>query len=138
MFFSTCSAGALSGPDFCFIFAPCGYDEPEILPSGSPSIGLTGADGGQFEAGFRGTKELNIGSLGWKIGAYRATNYDDILASPIPGMTGFGFFQNVGRTRRQGIEAEVSLKSNGLQFQASYAFLDARFLDALTLGSESP
>ena len=26
------------------------------------------------EAGFRGTKELNIGSLGWKIGAYRATN----------------------------------------------------------------
>src|SRR6478752_3756070 len=46
-FFSTCSAGALSGPDFCFIFAPCGYDEPEILPSGSPSIGPTGADGGQ-------------------------------------------------------------------------------------------
>ena len=25
-------AGTLSGPDFCFIFAPCGYDEPEILP----------------------------------------------------------------------------------------------------------
>src|SRR3954470_8931222 len=46
MFFSTCSAGGLSGPDFCFIFAPCGYDEPEVLPSGSPSIGLTGADGG--------------------------------------------------------------------------------------------
>src|SRR3954453_14238736 len=46
MSFSTCSAGALPGPDFCFIFAPCGYDEPEILPSGSPSIGLTGADGG--------------------------------------------------------------------------------------------
>ncbi|MCP3476905.1 TonB-dependent receptor [Bradyrhizobium sp. CCGUVB1N3] len=91
-----------------------------------------------FEAGFRGTKELNIGSLGWKIGAYRATNYDDILATPIPGLTGFGFFQNVGRTRRQGIEAEVNLKSNALQFQASYAFLDARFLDALQLGSDSP
>src|SRR6478735_10064930 len=51
MFFSTCSAGALSGPDFCFIFAPCGYDEPESLPSGSPTIGLTGADGGQREGG---------------------------------------------------------------------------------------
>jgi hypothetical protein len=23
---------SLSDPDFCFIFAPCGYDEPEILP----------------------------------------------------------------------------------------------------------
>jgi hypothetical protein len=28
---STRSAGTLFG-DFCFIFAPCGYDEPEILP----------------------------------------------------------------------------------------------------------
>src|SRR5277367_6632761 len=43
--FSTCSAGALTGPDFCVIFAPYGYDEPEILPSESPSIGLRGADG---------------------------------------------------------------------------------------------
>lgn len=32
MSFSTCFAGALPDPDFCFIFAPCGYDEPEILP----------------------------------------------------------------------------------------------------------
>src|ERR1700691_5528181 len=48
MSFSTCSAGALPGPDFCFIFAPCGYDEPEILPSGSPSICLIGADGEQI------------------------------------------------------------------------------------------
>jgi hypothetical protein len=28
----TWSAGALPGTDFCFIFAPYGYDEPEILP----------------------------------------------------------------------------------------------------------
>src|SRR5690606_18764575 len=47
MSFSTCSAGALPGPDFCFIFAPCGYDEPEILPSESPSICLMRADGEQ-------------------------------------------------------------------------------------------
>ena len=90
------------------------------------------------EAGFRGTKEINIGSLGWKIGGFRAANTNDILAIPIPGLTGFGFFQNVGSTRRQGIEAEVSIKSNKLQFQASYAFLDARFLDALQVGSNSP
>ncbi|WP_082907832.1 TonB-dependent receptor [Bradyrhizobium neotropicale] len=90
------------------------------------------------EAGFRGTRELNIGSLGWKIGAYRATNNNDILAVASPGLTGFGFFQNVGSTRRQGVEAEVSIKSSVLQFQASYAFLDARFLDAFQIGSESP
>ncbi|MET4256234.1 outer membrane receptor protein involved in Fe transport [Bradyrhizobium sp. S3.12.5] len=90
------------------------------------------------EAGLRGTRELNIGTLGWKIGGFRATNYDDILAVPVPGRTGFGYFTNVGRTRRQGLEAEVNIKSPKLQFQASYTFVDARFLDALTLGSNSP
>jgi hypothetical protein len=37
----------LPGPDFCFIFAPGGYDEPEILPPQNPSICLTRADGKQ-------------------------------------------------------------------------------------------
>lgn len=90
------------------------------------------------EAGLRGTKDLNIGTLGWKIGGFRAINFDDILAVPVPDRTGFGYFTNVGRTRRQGLEAELNIKSPALQFQASYTFVDARFLDALTLGSNSP
>jgi iron complex outermembrane receptor protein len=90
------------------------------------------------EAGFRGTRDLNIGQLGWKIGGFRATNYDDILAVPIAGQQGFGFFQNVGSTRRQGLEAEISLKSSTVQFHASYAFVDARFLDAVQVSSNSP
>jgi outer membrane receptor protein involved in Fe transport len=90
------------------------------------------------EAGFRGTMELNIGTLSWKVGGFRATNNDDILAIPSPELQGFGFFQNVGSTRRQGIEAEVTLKSPTLQLYASYAFVDARFLDALQISSHSP
>lgn len=90
------------------------------------------------EAGFRGTSELNIGTLGWKVGAFRATNIDDILAIPSPEVQGFGYFQNVGRTRRQGIEAQVNLTSKTVQLYASYTLVDARFLDALQLGSHSP
>jgi outer membrane receptor protein involved in Fe transport len=90
------------------------------------------------EAGLRGTKELNIGTLGWKLGAFRSDNTDDILAIPSPVLQGFGYFQNVGSTRRQGIEAEVTLKSSALQLYASYALVDARFLDALQVGSNSP
>jgi iron complex outermembrane receptor protein len=89
------------------------------------------------EAGFRGTKELGIGTLGWKVGGFRATNADDILAIPSQ-LTGFGFFQNVGSTRRQGIEAQVNLTSKTLQLYASYALVDARFLDPLQLNSHSP
>jgi outer membrane receptor protein involved in Fe transport len=86
------------------------------------------------EAGFRGTGDLGVGTLNWKLGAFRADNTDDILSIP-SSIPGFGYFQNVGSTRRQGIEAEVSLKSNKWQWNASYTFVDARFLDAITLGS---
>ncbi len=90
------------------------------------------------EAGFRGTEQLGIGTLNWKFSAYRAKNTDDILAIPSPALQGFGYFQNVGDTRRQGVEAEVNLKSSALQMSASYAFVDARFLNALKVGSNSP
>jgi outer membrane receptor protein involved in Fe transport len=90
------------------------------------------------EAGLRGTKDLDVGTLGWKLGVFRANNTDDILAIPSPVLQGFGYFQNVGSTRRQGIEAEVTLKSSTLSLYASYALVDARFLDALQVGSNSP
>jgi outer membrane receptor protein involved in Fe transport len=90
-----------------------------------------------IEAGLRGSKELSVGTLGWKLGAFRATNTDDILAIPSQ-LQGFGYFQNVGSTRRQGLEAQVNLTSKTLQLYASYALVDARFLDSLQVGSNSP
>src|SRR3954453_3769602 len=44
------SAGALTGSGFCLIFAPDGYDDPEILRSRIASICPTGADGGHVES----------------------------------------------------------------------------------------
>src|SRR6185437_14695342 len=64
-----------------------------------------------LEGGFRGSQDTNIGTLGWKFGVFRTDNTDDILAIPSPVLQGFGYFQNVGSTRRQGIETEISLKS---------------------------
>jgi outer membrane receptor protein involved in Fe transport len=93
-----------------------------------------------YEAGFRGTHDFSFGTLDWKLGGFRTKNTDDILEIPDPNtsLQGFGYFQNVGDTRRQGIEAEANLKSSRWQFHASYAFIDARFLDSLVLGSNSP
>ena len=91
-----------------------------------------------YEAGFRGSRDFNFGTLEWKLGGFRTTNSDDILAIPDPVLQGFGYFQNVGSTRRQGIEAEANLKASRWQFRASYAFIDARFLDSLLVGSNSP
>ena len=81
---------------------------------------------------------MKLGTLEWKLGGFRATNTDDILAIPDPVLQGFGYFQNVGSTRRQGIEAEAKLKSSAFQVYGSYTFIDARFLDSLQVGSNSP
>jgi outer membrane receptor protein involved in Fe transport len=91
------------------------------------------------EAGLRGSHDFDpaIGTFGWKLGVFRTGNSDDIMNLPVP-LQGFGFFQNVGSTRRQGIEAEANLKSTTFEAYASYALVDARFLDALTLASNSP
>ena len=86
------------------------------------------------ESGLRGNENLSVGTLNWKLGAFRADNTDDILSIPSQ-IPGFGYFQNVGSTRRQGIETEVTLKSDKVQMNASYTFIDARFLNALVLGS---
>lgn len=93
-----------------------------------------------MEAGVRGSSTLASlsATLGWKLGAFRTVNADDILAIPSPVLQGFGYFQNVGSTRRQGIEAEVKLKGKAAELFASYALVDARFLDYLELGSNSP
>src|ERR1019366_1006072 len=90
------------------------------------------------EAGFRGTQDMNIGTFGWKLGAFRTDNADDILAIPSPVLQGFGYFQNVGSTRRQGFEAEATLKSSTVSLYANYDLIDARFLNALQLASNSP
>src|ERR1700733_9437804 len=71
------SAGALSGPDFCLIFAPCGYDDPEILPTRNPqtdpramttdsglgSLGMWGFSAEEAERRIAGFQQLSGGSL---------------------------------------------------------------------------
>ncbi|MCL2713503.1 MAG: TonB-dependent receptor [Alphaproteobacteria bacterium] len=90
------------------------------------------------EGGLRGESRLQIGTVSWKIGGFRTTNQDDILTVPIPGLQGYGYFRNVGTTRRQGGEAEIRLKAAAWQLFASYAFVDARFRGSLDVGSNSP
>jgi len=93
-----------------------------------------------MEAGFRGTHDFgtDLGKLTWKLGGFRTTNTNDIMNIPDPVLQGFGYFQNVGSTRRQGFEAEAKLANNSIEMYATYTFVDARFLDALQLGSNSP
>ncbi len=89
-----------------------------------------------FEAGFRGSRDLTNGwgRLGWSLGVYRTENSDDILNVPSD-VAGFGYYRNVGKTLRQGIEATLNWKNERWSAYASYAFLDATFQTPILLSS---
>ncbi len=53
-----------------------------------------------FEAGVRGTV---VGTVFWNLGVFRSDNRDDILFVS-DNSSGFGYFKNFGKTRRQGVE----------------------------------
>lgn len=75
------------------------------------------------ELGLRGslTKELQ-----WSAGVFRAENKDDILFVA-DDQSGFGYFKNFGKTRRQGIELGLSGKQGSFNFGANYTWLDATY-----------
>ena len=93
-----------------------------------------------YEAGLRGRHDFGeaTGELDWKLGLFRTDDQDDILNVPDPLQQGFGYFQNVGSTRRQGVEAQVDFKADRYSLFVSYAYTDATFLNALALASNSP
>jgi iron complex outermembrane receptor protein len=92
-----------------------------------------------IEAGLRGSAAVGAGDgsegkLDWKLGAFMIRDRDDILNVQSP-ITNFGFFTNIGGTRRRGIEAGIGFKSEGWDLHADYELLDATFQSALTLRS---
>lgn len=74
-----------------------------------------------FEAGARGT-----GTLRWSAGWFQSVNRDDILFVASE-QTGFGYFKNFERTRRQGIELDVNRRLGRVTLGGGYTFLDAVF-----------
>lgn len=86
-----------------------------------------------WEAGLRGT--LAPG-LRWTAGAFRADNRDDILFVA-DNAAGFGYFRNVGKTRRQGVELALEGHAAALDLSVHYTWLDATFRSAEIINAEA-
>lgn len=84
-----------------------------------------------FEGGVRGKLAANVN---WSMGLYNTQNTDDIqfISS---NATGFGFFKNVGETRRRGVEMGLSGKFDRLSLAANYGFVDATYQSDFVVGS---
>lgn len=85
-----------------------------------------------LEAGLRGNINQNTG---WSFSAYRAQNFDDIqfISSST---TGAGYFDNVGKTRRQGIDMALNGRLDKFTWALGYSFVKATYQSDFEVVSE--
>ncbi len=108
--------------------APCSLPNDFLAdPDLRPVIAKT------FEIGARG----RIGSVTtWNAAAWRTTLSDDIqfISS---GASSQGYFQNVGKTRRQGFEAGARTRIGPVGIGANYSYVDATYQSTFVSSSRN-
>ena len=107
-------------------------DHPCALPNafaGDPPLKMVVSR--TWEGGARG----RLGeSVHWNAGVFHAENTDDILFIA-SSTSGAGYFQNVGKTLRQGVELGMHGKLDKFSFAANYSYVDATFQSSFTASS---
>ena len=109
---------------------------PSSLSSDPPSLKQVVSH--TYETGLRGNftmPETLPGRFTWNFGLYRTDLDDDIYG--VATSLSAGFFENVGATRRQGIESGIGYKDDRWSVYGNYSLVDATFQTSLTLPSPS-
>lgn len=102
---------------------------PCVLPTGLQSDPyLKQVVAQTFEAGAR----VRHDGLQWSGAVFRTASRDDIVFVR-SGVSQAGYFTNVDRTSRQGLELAVHRHGGAWDWQAGYTFLDASYRSALVL-----
>jgi iron complex outermembrane receptor protein len=90
------------------------------------------------ELGLRGNMPDVAGAgsaVSWNLSVFRTLLKDDIFG--IATSVSQGFFQNIGDTRRQGLEAGINYRTDSWSGFANYSFVQATFRSPLTVPSPS-
>jgi len=85
-----------------------------------------------FEVGVRG----RVGQVNWSATAFNTRNEDDIIFISAGPLTNQGFFDNIGDTRRRGIELSANGRVGRVDWFASYTYLEATFETPITIASD--
>ena len=85
------------------------------------------------ETGLRG----RMATWNWRLGWFHAQNDDDILFISAGRFTNEGYFDNVGRTQRTGVEVSLRGEAERLRWFLHYTHMAATFEDAFAVPSEN-
>jgi outer membrane receptor protein involved in Fe transport len=110
-------------------YAPCKL--PNAM-AGDPPLEKVVAK--TFEAGMRGNLSPDVK---WSAAVYRTENHNDIQFIATNGVNGEGYFDNVGKTRRQGLDTNLAGRAGKFSWNAGYSYLKATYqTDGIELISE--
>jgi outer membrane receptor protein involved in Fe transport len=85
------------------------------------------------EVGLRGN--LADQRLLWSADVFHTVNSNDIQF--VATSTNQGYFDNVGNTRRQGLDLSLAGKEGGLKWHLAYSFVDATFQSSFEVNADS-
>jgi iron complex outermembrane recepter protein len=81
------------------------------------------------EVGARGAlSDTSIGKFSWDLSVYRTISENDIYG--ISTTIASGFFQNVGSTRREGVDIDLTYQTARLSAYLEYSYIEATFQSA--------
>jgi outer membrane receptor protein involved in Fe transport len=83
-----------------------------------------------FEAGVRGNLTSDVK---WSTSVYRTENHNDIHFIATSLNSGMGYFDNVGKTRRQGMDAALAGTAGKFSWNTGYSYLKATYQNNLDL-----
>lgn len=108
-------------------------DQPCKLPNamaGDPPLDMVVSK--TVEGGVRGKLTRDIG---YSLSLYRTENTDDIQFIAA-NSTGAGYFSNVGKTRRQGLDLGVNGEIGKFRWSAGYSYIKATFQSNFAIANE--
>jgi outer membrane receptor protein involved in Fe transport len=92
-----------------------------------------------WEGGFRG----QVSNVNWTVTSFHSTNHDDIIFLPVEegaaGSLNNGYFDNVGRTKRKGVELGLNglAHDDKMNWFANYSFVNATFESSFDVHNEN-
>jgi outer membrane receptor protein involved in Fe transport len=87
-----------------------------------------------YEFGGRGNLTENVR---WNAGVYQAMNHDDIQFTSAGGLNAAGYYRNIGRTKRQGLDFGLAGNVDKFKWNASYSYVRATYDGDVTFTNPS-
>ncbi|HTI65780.1 MAG TPA: TonB-dependent receptor [Gemmatimonadaceae bacterium] len=133
-------AARISAFQSLYATAGSAFETPTTTELGNQSDGSAGLNRDlkpQYSTTYEmGTKGVAIANFQYDVALFDTEVRDELIPFEVPGGNGRTYYRNAGRTRRQGIELELSTDVGPVSITGTYALSHFRFRDFVNGGAQ--